>query len=133
MNLDPANLKDKFKLFDEYWTPKIIAELNDQYVKLAKLKGEFVWHDHQNEDELFYVLKGKLLLKFRDRDDVLLSEGELFVVPAGVEHLPIAEEECWVMLVEPKARRIPVQPKMNEPFRLKIKSGFEYTGYLLIR
>ncbi len=103
MNLDPANLKDKFKLFDEYWTPKIIAELNDQYVKLAKLKGEFVWHDHQNEDELFYVLKGKLLLKFRDRDDVLLSEGELFVVPAGVEHLPIAEEECWVMLVEPKS------------------------------
>lgn len=102
MNL-PANLLDKFKLFDEHWTPKIIGELNDQYVKLAKLKGEFVWHDHKNEDELFYIVKGELLLKFKDRDDVLLSEGELFVVPAGVEHLPIAEEECWVMLVEPKS------------------------------
>lgn len=98
-----ANLLAKFDLIDEYWTPKIITELNDQYVKLAKLKGEFVWHDHEKEDELFYIVKGELLLKFKDRNDVLLSEGELFVVPAGVEHLPIAEEECWVMLVEPKS------------------------------
>lgn len=101
--IDKANLLAKFEMFDEYWTPKIIAELNGQYVKLAKLKGEFVWHDHENEDELFYIVKGKLLLKFKDRDDVQLSEGELFVVPAGVEHFPIAEEECWVMLVEPKS------------------------------
>lgn len=100
---DKANLLAKFDLIDEYWTPKIIAELDDQYVKLAKLKGEFVWHDHEKEDELFYIVKGELLLKFKDRDDVLLSEGELYVVPAGVEHLPIAEEECWVMLVEPKS------------------------------
>lgn len=100
--IDKANLIAKFELIDEYWTPKIIAELNNQYVKLAKLKGEFIWHDHENEDELFYIVKGKLLLKFNDRDDVLLSEGELYVVPAGVHHLPIAEKECWVMLVEPK-------------------------------
>lgn len=101
--IDKANLLAKFDLIDEYWTPKIIAELNDQYVKLAKLKGEFIWHDHENEDELFYIVKGQLQLKFKNRDDVLLSEGEIFVVPAGVEHLPIAEEECWVMLVEPKS------------------------------
>jgi mannose-6-phosphate isomerase-like protein (cupin superfamily) len=100
--IDKANLLAKFDLIDEYWTPKIIAELNDQYVKLAKLKGEFIWHDHENEDELFYIVKGQLQLKFKNRDDVLLSEGEIFVVPAGVEHLPIAEEECWVMLVEPR-------------------------------
>lgn len=97
-----ANLLHKFKLFDEYWTPKIIGELNDQYIKLAKLKGEFIWHEHQEEDELFYIVKGTLLLRFRDRDDIKLNEGEMYVVPAGVEHLPIAEEECWVMLVEPK-------------------------------
>ncbi|WP_020403059.1 cupin domain-containing protein [Gracilimonas tropica] len=98
-----ANLKEKFELFDEYWTPKIIGELNDQFVKIAKLKGEFIWHDHEQEDELFYIVKGSLLLKFRDRNDVLLKEGELFIVPAGVDHLPIAEEECWVMLMEPKS------------------------------
>jgi len=97
-----ANLKEKFQLFDEYWTPKIVGELNDQYVKLAKLKGEFIWHDHENEDELFYIVKGTLLLKFRDREDVLLNEGDIYIVPAGIDHLPIAEEECWVMLVEPK-------------------------------
>ncbi|MCH2448863.1 MAG: cupin domain-containing protein [Gracilimonas sp.] len=101
--IDKANLLAKFDLIDEYWTPKIITELNDQYVKLAKLKGEFIWHDHENEDELFYIVKGQLQLKFKNRDDVLLSEGGIFVVPAGVEHLPIAEEECWVMLVEPKS------------------------------
>ncbi len=101
--IDKANLLAKFDLIDEYWTPRIIAELNDQYVKLAKLKGEFIWHDHENEDELFYIVKGQLQLKFKNRDDVLLSEGEIFVVPTGVEHLPIAEEECWVMLVEPKS------------------------------
>jgi len=97
-----ANLLHKFKLFDEFWTPKIIGELNDQYIKLAKLKGEFIWHEHQEEDELFYIVKGTLLLRFRDRDDIQLNEGDMCVVPAGVEHLPIAEEECWVMLVEPK-------------------------------
>ncbi|MEX0722850.1 MAG: cupin domain-containing protein [Gracilimonas sp.] len=101
--IDKSNLLAKFKLINEFWTPKIIAELNDQYVKLAKLKDEFIWHNHEQEDELFYIVKGSLLLKFKDRDDVMLKEGELFVVPAGVDHLPIAKEECWVMLVEPKS------------------------------
>ena len=98
-----ANLEEKFQLFDEYWTPKIIGELNGQYVKIAKLKGEFIWHDHEHEDELFYIVKGTLLLKFRDRNDVLLNKGEMYIVPAGVDHLPIAEQECWVMLMEPKS------------------------------
>lgn len=98
-----ANLKEKFELFDEYWTPKIIGELNGQYVKVAKLKGEFIWHHHEKEDELFYVVKGSLLLRFRDRKDELLEEGEMYVVPAGADHLPIAEEECWVVLIEPKS------------------------------
>lgn len=97
-----ANLIAKFDLFNEYWTPKIIAELNDQYVKIAKLKGEFIWHSHDHEDELFYIVKGTLLIKFRDRNDILLNEGDMYVVPAGVEHNPVAENECWVMLVEPK-------------------------------
>lgn len=98
-----ANLIKKFELFNDYWTPKIVGELNDQYVKLAKLKGEFIWHDHKNEDELFYIVKGSLLLKFRDREDIRLNKGDLYIVPAGVAHLPIAEEECWVMLIEPKS------------------------------
>lgn len=102
-NLAPLNLQNKFKQIHEYWTPKIIGELNGQYVKLAKLKGEFIWHDHKNEDELFYIVKGVLRLKFRDNKEVVLNEGELFIVPAGVEHLPIAEPECWVMLLEPKS------------------------------
>ncbi|WP_409028922.1 cupin domain-containing protein [Gracilimonas sediminicola] len=99
----PVNLTDKFKLFDEYWTPKIVEELNDQYIKLAKLKGEFVWHSHDHEDELFYIVKGQLKLKFRDNKEVILKEGEMYIVQAGVEHFPVAEQECWVMLMEPKS------------------------------
>ncbi|WP_428236962.1 cupin domain-containing protein [Gracilimonas sp.] len=99
----PVNLADKFKLFDEYWTPKIVGELNDQYIKLAKLKGEFVWHSHDHEDELFYIVKGQLKLKFRENREVILKEGEMYIVPAGVEHFPVAEQECWVMLMEPKS------------------------------
>jgi mannose-6-phosphate isomerase-like protein (cupin superfamily) len=95
-----VNLAEKFSLFDEYWSPKIVGELNGQQVKLAKLKGEFVWHDHEAEDELFLVVKGRLLLKLRDRD-VLVEEGELFIVPHGVEHKPVAEREVHVMLFEP--------------------------------
>lgn len=100
--MNKANLLKKFDAINEYWTPGIIAELNDQYVKIAKLKGEFIWHDHEKEDELFFIVNGELLLRFKDRDDIILSEGELYTVPAGVEHLPVAEEECWVMLIEPK-------------------------------
>lgn len=96
------NIKEKLSLFSAHWTPKIIGELNGQYVKLAKLKGEMVWHDHAEEDELFLVIKGSLTLRFRDRE-VTLHEGEMYIVPKGVEHLPIAEEECHVLLFEPKS------------------------------
>ena len=97
-----VNLAEKFRLFDEYWSPKIVGELNDAYVKLVKVKGEFVWHHHETEDELFFVVKGRLLLKFRDRE-VWVEEGEFVIVPRGVEHLPVAAEETHVMLLEPKS------------------------------
>jgi mannose-6-phosphate isomerase-like protein (cupin superfamily) len=97
-----VNLAAKFRLFDEYWSPKIVGELNDAYVKLVKLKGEFVWHHHETEDELFFVMKGRLLLKFRD-GDVWVEPGEFMIVPRGVEHLPVAAEETHVMLLEPKS------------------------------
>jgi mannose-6-phosphate isomerase-like protein (cupin superfamily) len=102
--MEKVRLTDKFALFEQYWTPKIVGELNDSYVLLAKLKGELFWHMHEGEDELFLVIKGKLLLKLRDRD-VRLEEGEFFIVPKGVEHLPIAEEEAQVLLLEPKATK----------------------------
>ena len=96
------NLGDKFKILNELWVPKIVGELNGQYVKVIKLKGEFVWHQHAAEDELFLVLKGQLTIKFRDRD-VILEEGELMVVPRGVEHKTVAEEEVHVLLFEPQS------------------------------
>ena len=96
-----VSLRDKFDLIDEMWSPKIVGELNGQQVKLAKLQGEFVWHRHDNEDELFLVWRGRLLIKLRDRD-VRLEEGELFVVPRGVEHKPVAESEVQVLLLEPE-------------------------------
>ncbi len=98
--MTPINLREKFALFDDYWSPKIVGESNGSYVLLAKLRGEFVWHNHENEDELFFVVKGSLLIRMRDRE-VQLNEGEFFVVPRGVEHLPVAENEVWVMLLEP--------------------------------
>ncbi len=100
--MEKINISQKFNLFQEHWSPKIVGELNDSYVKLAKLKGEFVWHRHEKEDELFLVVKGKLLIKFRDRE-VWLAEGEFLIIPKGVEHLPMAEEEVQVMLLEPKS------------------------------
>jgi mannose-6-phosphate isomerase-like protein (cupin superfamily) len=99
--MEKVNIAQKFSLFDDLWSPKVIAELNGQYVKLAKLKGEFVWHHHEVEDELFLVTKGRLLIKFRDRD-VWLEEGELVVIPAGAEHKPVAEEEAHVLFFEPQ-------------------------------
>ncbi len=95
------NLAESFARFDDYWSPKIVAELNGQHVKLAKLRGEFIWHSHEREDELFLVVKGSLTIKLRDEEDVVLHEGEFFVVPRGVEHLPVAEEEAHVLLFEP--------------------------------
>ena len=99
--MEPVNLAQKFSQFSDYWSPKIIAEVNDFHVKLVKLKGEFVWHQHEHEDELFLVVKGTLLIKLRDRD-IWLREGELAVIPKGVEHLPIADDEVHVILLEPK-------------------------------
>ena len=99
--MEKVILSQKLSLFGEHWSPKIVGELNDSYIKLAKLKGEFVWHHHDDEDELFLVVKGKLLIKFRDKD-VLLDEGEFIVIPKGVEHLPVADQEVHVMLIEPK-------------------------------
>ena len=98
--MSSINLKEKLDLFQEQWTPKIIGELNGQHVKLAKLEGEFVWHDHKNEDELFYVIKGQLILELRDQT-IRLNEGEMYIVPKGVEHKPIAKEEVHVLLFEP--------------------------------
>lgn len=95
------NLKEKYSLFSDFWSPKIIGELNGQYVKLAKFKGEFIWHAHEFEDELFMVIKGTLRLEFRDRT-MIVNENELIIVPKGVEHRPGADEEVWVMLFEPK-------------------------------
>ncbi len=100
--MNRVNLAEKFRQFDEHWTPKIVGELNDSYVKLVKVKGEFVWHHHELEDELFLVVKGRLLLKFRDRD-VWVGEGEFVIVPRGVEHRPVASEEAHILLLEPKS------------------------------
>jgi mannose-6-phosphate isomerase-like protein (cupin superfamily) len=100
--MSKVNLSEKFSLFEEYWSPKIVGELNGQYVKLAKLKGEFVWHHHEAEEEMFLVVQGRLTIKLRERD-VVLEPGEFFIVPRGVEHKPVAEEETHIMLFEPKS------------------------------
>jgi mannose-6-phosphate isomerase-like protein (cupin superfamily) len=98
--MSAINLKQKLDLFQEQWTPKIIGELNGQHVKLAKLQGEFVWHDHKDEDELFYIIKGQLIIELRDKT-VTLNEGDMYIVPRGIEHKPIAKEEVHVLLFEP--------------------------------
>ena len=99
--MEKINLAEKFNLVRQYWSPKIIGELNDSYVKAVKLKGEFIWHHNDQEDELFLVVKGSLRIRFRDRD-VRLEEGEFLIVPKGVDHLPIAEQEAHIVLLEPK-------------------------------
>ena len=95
-----VNIKNKLDIFSEHWSPKIVGELNAQHVKLAKLKGEFVWHKHDNEDELFYVIKGTLQIEFRDRIETI-NENEFIIISKGIEHKPIANEEVSVMLFEP--------------------------------
>jgi mannose-6-phosphate isomerase-like protein (cupin superfamily) len=99
-----VNLAHKFELFSEQWQPKIVGELNDSYVKLARLQGEFVWHQHATEDELFLVIEGKLTIKLRD-GEIQLEAGEFVIIPKGVEHLPVADEEVLVLLLEPKLTR----------------------------
>jgi mannose-6-phosphate isomerase-like protein (cupin superfamily) len=98
--MEKVNLEQKFSRIKEYWKPYIAAELNGQYVKLDKLKGEFVWHNHECEDELFWVVKGRFRMELREKH-VWLEEGEFMVVPRGVEHRPVADEEAWVVLFEP--------------------------------
>ncbi len=98
--MNKVNLAEKFASFSDYWNPRIAGELNGQLVKLVKLKGEFVWHHHDNEDELFLVVKGRLRMHLRDRE-MTVNEGEFVVIPRRVEHLPVAEEETHVLLFEP--------------------------------
>ena len=95
------NLQDKFSKFSEQWTPKVIAEMNDYQFKLVKIEGEFVWHNHDDTDEVFIVIEGKMFIEFED-ETIELNQGEMYVVPKGVQHKPYAEQECKVMLVEPK-------------------------------
>lgn len=99
--MDKVKIKDKFQLFSAYWTPKILGEVNDSYVKVFKAKGEFVWHSHENEDEFFLVVKGELGIKFRDKE-IHLKEGEFLIVPKGVEHMTYAKNEAHVLLFERK-------------------------------
>jgi mannose-6-phosphate isomerase-like protein (cupin superfamily) len=100
--MDKVNLAAKFELFDEYWSPKLVGELNDHHVKIAKLKGEFLWHHHEVEDELFLVMQGRLNIRLPDQD-VVLEEGEFLIVPRGVEHMPVADEEAHVLMIEPRS------------------------------
>jgi mannose-6-phosphate isomerase-like protein (cupin superfamily) len=100
--MQTVNLKEKFARFSDYWNPRVLGELNDCAVKAVKLKGEFIWHHHDNEDELFLVVKGTLRMKFRDHESVI-HEGEFIIVPRGVEHMPVADEEVHIILLEPKS------------------------------
>jgi mannose-6-phosphate isomerase-like protein (cupin superfamily) len=100
--MSKVNIAEKFAKINEYWKPRIAAELNGQYVKLNKFKGEFVFHHHEHEDEMFLVVKGRFRMEFRGRNEnEWIEEGEFIVVPRGVEHRPVAEEECWILLFEP--------------------------------
>ena len=101
MNYFPLNLRQKLAKFNDQWSPKVIAEMNDYQFKLVKLQGDFVWHDHKDTDEVFVVLDGQMAIEFRD-GAVELSAGEMFVVPKGVEHKPFADRECNVLLIEPR-------------------------------
>ena len=95
------NLKEKLALFSDHWSPKIITEMNEYQIKLVKIKGDFVWHNHEDTDELFFVIEGKMKIEFKDKI-VELNEGEMYVVPKGIEHKPFAENECKIMLFEPR-------------------------------
>ena len=105
--MSKVNLQESFDRFADHWSPKVIGEMNGQYVKLAKVAGEFVWHDHADEDELFLIQRGRLHLEFRDGRVVTLGPGELYIVPKGVEHRPYTDDgaEAWVVLIEPKATK----------------------------
>ena len=99
--MNKVNLSEKFSLFSEHWTPKIIAELNDYQIKIVKVKGDFVWHNHSNTDEFFFVIDGTLFIEFQSKT-MQLDAGELYVVPQGIQHRPYAKEECKILLIEPR-------------------------------
>jgi mannose-6-phosphate isomerase-like protein (cupin superfamily) len=98
--MEKINLSEKFSLFSDHWNPRVIGELNGQHIKLVKFKGPFTWHHHEQEDEMFYVVKGSFVMELRDKT-IELKEGDMLIVPRGVEHRPNAAEEVWVMLFEP--------------------------------
>ncbi|MGD8520323.1 MAG: cupin domain-containing protein [Desulfobacterales bacterium] len=100
MEFQPINLKEKLSLFSDHWSPRIIAQMNDYHFKLVKFQGDFIWHNHDDTDEVFIVLDGEMSIEFRE-GEVELKQGELFVVPKGVEHKPYAKDECKILLVEP--------------------------------
>ena len=104
MKYEPINLTDKFGKFSEHWSPRVVARMNDYHFKLARIEGEFVWHSHAETDEVFFVVEGEMAIEFRD-GRVELKAGEMFVVPRGVEHRPVARRECKLMLVEPAGTR----------------------------
>lgn len=101
MMYNPINLEKKFKKFSDYWSPKVIGEMNDYQFKVAKVQGEFIWHQHLDTDETFFVIQGQLTIEFRD-GSVDIEQGEMYVVPRGVEHKPTATKECHIMIIEPK-------------------------------
>ncbi len=101
MKINKINLKEKYSKFSKYWSPRIITEMNDYQFKIAKIKGEFVWHDHKDTDETFIVIEGEMNMKFRD-ENIILTEGEMIVVPKGVEHKPCADKECKILVIEPR-------------------------------
>ena len=118
--MEKVNLHEKFGLFHDYWNPRIAGELNGQQVKLAKFAGEFLWHKHDQEDELFFVVKGSFNMEFRDRS-ITLNEGEFLIVPKGVEHKPVAAEEVWIMLFEP-ASTLNTGNVVNERTKTELES-----------
>jgi len=98
--MEVVNLSEKFNLINEHWSPRLIGELNNQAVKIAKLKGEFIWHHHENEDEMFFVIEGSMIIKLKDKD-IVLNKNEFFIIPKGIEHKPVARDEVLVMMFEP--------------------------------
>jgi mannose-6-phosphate isomerase-like protein (cupin superfamily) len=101
MNMEKINLFQKFDLIKEHWSPKIVGEINDVYIKLVKFQGDFIWHHHETEDELFFVVQGTMVMKLRS-GDITVAENEFIIIPKGVEHMPVADEEVFLMLIEPK-------------------------------
>ena len=109
---DKVNLKEKFEQFDDQWSPRLVGEINDMHVKLVKIQGEFIWHSHETEDEMFFVVTGGLTMRFRDRD-VEVGSGEFIIIPHGVEHMPVSEGITEIMLLEP-ASTVNTGTEINE-------------------